>query len=101
MDPAQREYLNLRKKPAIGGFLEVSYITGIHIDGCIVLEKEGHLEALAHPPKGGQRYFSTKYIMALSEDEKWLVKAVRLVREYNRGRNSARKESQPSDGDNQ
>lgn len=93
MTPEQRDFLDLRTKPAIGGMLEAAYITGLHLDGVIYLEKVGHLKALANPPKGAQRYFSTSYLLKLSQDEKWLAKAIKLIRDNSRQRNLARKQT--------
>ena len=91
MTPEQRDFLDLRTKPAIGGMIEAAYITGLHLDGVIYLEKVGHLKALANPPRGAQRYFSTSYLLKLSQDEKWLSRAVKLIRDNSRQRNLARK----------
>lgn len=93
MTPEQRDFLDLRNKPAIGGMLEAAYITGLHLDGVIYLEKVGHLKALANPPKGAQRYFSISYLLKLSQDEKWLAKAIKLIRDNSRQRNQARKQA--------
>ncbi len=92
----QYEFLNLRVKPAIGGFREASFILGIHIDGCVYLEKLGELKALANPPPGAQRYFSIRYLFRLAEDEKWLARAIRLIREHSRDLNSAKRTKGPA-----
>jgi len=91
MTPEQREFLNLCDKPGIIGFLESHYITGIQVDGLIYLEKVDHFKALANPPPGAQRYFLTSYVLKVAQDEKWMSRAVRLLRENSRRRNQARK----------
>jgi hypothetical protein len=98
MTPEQREFLNLRDKPGIVGFLESDYMTGIRVDGLMYLEKVDHFKALANPPPGAQRYFLTSYVMKVARDEKWMAKAVRLIREYSRRRNQARKKLQAKEG---
>ena len=52
----------------------------------------GHLQALAHPPPGAQRYFLGRYVLALGNDERWLKKAIVLLRENVVGKNQAAKE---------
>lgn len=95
----QYDFLNLRLKPAILGFRESSYLTGLHVDSLVHLEKIGEFKALGKPPKGAQRWFATKYVLGLCDDEKWLSKAVKLIREHNKGRNSAKLEAEPGEGD--
>jgi hypothetical protein len=80
MTNEQREFLNLRVKPAIGGFVEASFILGVHIDGCVYLEKLGELKALANPPPGAQRYFSISYLFKLAQDDRWLTRAIKPKR---------------------
>jgi len=99
MSPEQCEFLNLRVKPGISGFTESSYIIGLPVDGLVYLEKVDHFEALANPPAGAQRYFLTSYVFKVAQDEKWMAKAVRLLRENSRRRNEARKKAQAKEGD--
>jgi hypothetical protein len=91
MTNEQREFLNLQVKPAISGFIEASFILGVHIDGLVYLEKSGELKALATPPPGAQRYFSTNYLFKLAQDDKWLARAIRLIRENSRRLNDIKK----------
>jgi hypothetical protein len=91
MTNEQREFLNLRVKPAIGGFVEASFILGVHIDGCVYLEKLGELKALANPPPGAQRYFSISYLFKLAQDDRWLTRAIRLIRENSKRLNQTKK----------
>jgi len=93
MNDDQREFLNLRTKPGASGFLESSHVTGLHVDGLIYLEKDGHFKAMANPPPGAQRYFLTSYVMKIAQDEKWMTKAVKLIRENSRRRNQAGKKA--------
>lgn len=91
MTNEQREFLNLCVKPAIGGFIEASYILNIHVDGLVYLEKIGELKALANPPPGAQRYFSISYLFKLAQDDRWLTRAIRLIRENSRRLNQTKK----------
>ena len=98
MSSERGEFLNLRDKPGIIGFLESSYISGIPVDGLMCLEKANHFKALANPPPGAQRYFLTSYVLKVAQDEKWMAKAVRLIRENYRRRNEAYKKVQATEG---
>lgn len=41
----------------------------------------GHLLALANPPPGAQRFFLSKTLLSLADDEKWVKKAILILRE--------------------
>ena len=92
MDQEQQDYLNLKDKPAIGGYQQVSWITGLHIDAVIFLAKIRFIRAMANPPPGAQRYFFIRYILKLAQDEKSMEKAIRLVRENSRKLNFIKKQ---------
>jgi hypothetical protein len=96
MTQEQREFLTLRILIGICGFLEASWILRIPVDALIYLEKVGHLKALANPPPGAQRYFLISALLRIAQDEQWMSKAVRLVREHYRRRNEARKQANNS-----
>ena len=49
----------------------------------------GHLHALANLPPGEQRYLATRYLLSLADVEKWLRKAIILLRENIAARNQA------------
>jgi hypothetical protein len=57
-----------------------------------------HLQALADPPPGAQRYFLGRYVLALGNDERWLKKAIVLLRENVASKNQAAKEKQAQAG---
>jgi hypothetical protein len=44
---------------------------------------------LANLPPGGQRYLATRYLLSLADVEKWLRKAIILLRENIAARNQA------------
>ena len=62
------------------------------------MRKFNHFKALANPPPGAQRYFLTGYVLKVAQDEKWMSKAVRLLRENSRQRNQARKKVDAKEG---
>jgi hypothetical protein len=93
MTEDQRNFLNLIVMPIICGFLEASFIIGLPIDSLMYLEKVHHLEALANPPKGAQRYFLTSHLIKLGQDKQWAARAIKLLRDKSRKRNLARKQA--------
>jgi hypothetical protein len=98
MSEDQRTFLSLVVMPLICGFLEASFIIGLPIDSLMYLEKVHHLEALANPPKGAQRYFLTSYLKKLGQDKQWAARAVKLLRDRSRKLNLAKKEAKASRG---
>jgi hypothetical protein len=81
------QFLSLRTLPVIIDTEKTAWLLGIHQDAVAILVKANHLEPLENPPPGSQRYFSSRYVLKLGEDEKWMRKAVRLIREHYRARN--------------
>ena len=55
----------------------------------LLLCRRGHMPALANLPPGEQRYFATKYLLSLADGEKWLRKAIILLRENIAAKNQA------------
>jgi hypothetical protein len=69
---------------------EVEMILRAHPKWIELWERVGHLRSLGGRTKGCQRYYSTKYIFSLRDDEKWLDKAIRLVRLHFRDKNGGK-----------
>ena len=98
MSEDQSNFLNLITMPIICGFLEASFIIGLPIDSLMYLAKVHHLEALANPPKGSQRYFLTSYLVKLGRDKQWAARAIKLLRDKSRKHNLVRKQTNASRG---
>jgi hypothetical protein len=75
---------------AISGDPEASEILRAHLDWVELWEKKGHLRSLGGRTKGCQRYYSTKYLLGLRDDEEWLDKAIRLMRQHFKDKNGRR-----------
>jgi hypothetical protein len=75
---------------AICGDPQVSDILGAHSDWVELWEKKGHLKSLGGRTKGCQRFYCTKYIFSLRENEEWLDKAIRLMRVHFKDKNGRR-----------
>ena len=83
------QFLNLRTKPLILDAEKAGWLYGWSREDVLLLCRRGHMPALANPPPGAQRYFSTKHLLSLSDDEKWLRKAIILLREKIAAKNQA------------
>ena len=83
------QFLNLRTKPLILDAEKAGWLYGWSREDVLLLCRRGHMPALANPPPGAQRYFSTKHLLSLSDDEKWLRKAIILLRENIAAKNQA------------
>ena len=83
------QFLNLRTKPLILDAEKAGWLYGWSREDVLLLCRLGHMPALANPPPGAQRYFSTKHLLSLSDDEKWLRKAIILLRENIAAKNQA------------
>jgi len=83
------QFLNLRTKPLILDAEKAGWLYGWSREDVLLLCRRGHIPALANPPPGAQRYFSTKHLLSLSDDEKWLRKAIILLRENIAAKNQA------------
>ena len=83
------QFLNLRTKPLILDAEKAGWLYGWSREDVLLLCRRGHMPALANPPPGAQRYFSTKHLLSLSDDLKWLRKAIILLRENIAAKNQA------------
>lgn len=72
--------MGLRTKPALLTQQQVGWRMGLHEDAVSLLAKLGHLPAVGKAQAGTCRFFSAVRVEELARDEKWLAKAVGLVR---------------------
>lgn len=84
---SERPKFILENYGAICGDPEVCEILKAHPDWVELWERKGHLQSLGGRTKGCQRFYCTKYIFNLRNDEQWLDKAIRLMRVYFKERN--------------
>lgn len=84
---SEPKIIDIRNHGAICGDPEVCEILNAHPKWVELWEKHGHLRSLGGRTRGCQRYYSTAYVFALRHDEKWLDKAIRLIRLHFREKN--------------
>jgi len=78
----QFQFLNLTTKPLIPDAEKAGWLYGEWSrEDVLLLCRRGHLPALANPPPGAQRFFLTKTLLSLADDEKWVKKAILILRE--------------------
>jgi len=66
---------------------DVCLVLRAHPEWVELWERRGHLKSLGGRTKGCQRFYSTKYIFSLRDDEDWLDKGIRMVRIHFRQKN--------------
>lgn len=72
---------------AICGDPEVCTILNAHRDWVEHWERRGHLRSLGGRTPGCQRFYCTRYIFSLRDDEEWLDKAIKMIRLHFREKN--------------
>jgi hypothetical protein len=85
---SERNATDSNNLPAIVGDAEVARILGMHEDWLSLLEAKGHLRSLGGRGRGCQRFYASCYVVALKQDEEWLDRAVKLVRNHFRTKNA-------------
>ena len=90
----QIQFLNLTTQPAIWDAEQTGWFLNMSREDVLLLCRRKHLPALADPPPGAQRYFWGKHVRSLAEDEKWLKKAILILRKNVTENNAAAKHDQ-------
>jgi hypothetical protein len=87
MRPKLNELWNLRRLPARLNAEEAGALLGFTADGICWLAVKKLLPSIGSPALGGQFWFAAVEIEPLCADAKWLAKATKAVRDYNKARN--------------
>jgi hypothetical protein len=80
----QYAVLNLREESLVIGVRAPSFLTRLHVNGLFYLEVIKELKALGHRAEGAHLYFAPSIVLALFNDEQWLNRVVKWVRDHNR-----------------
>lgn len=93
LDPQTPPILLWPRLPARLSRREAAYLLNFRDEESIsVLVRAKLLKPLGNPPEGAPMWFATVYILRLSQNEKWLDKATKIVRETVNIRNSKKAE---------
>ena len=88
-DPQTPQILLWARLPARASRREAAYLLNFRDEESIsALVGAKLLKPLGNPPEGAPMWFATVYILRLSQDEKWLDKASKVVREAVNVKNS-------------
>jgi len=91
MRPKLNELWTLRRLPARLNAEEAGALLGFTADGICWLGVKKLLPTIGSPALGGQFWFAAVEIESLCADVKWLAKATKSVRDYNKARNERQK----------
>jgi hypothetical protein len=83
--------LNLVRLPARVDYQGAAVLLNFEVVSLKALVELGHLKPTGNPKGTEHRYFCTKTILKLGDDEKWISEATRAVSKYWAGRNQNRK----------
>ena len=86
--------LNAIRLPARVDYEGASVLLNMEPVVLSVLVQRGQLKPLGNPKRNEQKYFATVMLLRLSEDEKWLHEATRVLIRHWAKRNALRKPGQ-------
>ncbi len=87
-------FLNLRRLPASLDVDQAAALLGIHRDGIRLLIEQRLLEPLGNPPQNGVKMFLSADVLERANDRKWMHRAHKTVREYQRRKNAVQRQKQ-------
>lgn len=91
-DNSPTTFLNLHHFPARVDYQGASWILNFEVVAVRALVELGYLKPLGNPKGSEHRYFSTKTLLKLAEDEKWLGDATRAISRYWSDKNKRQKQ---------
>jgi hypothetical protein len=86
-------FLNLRRLPARVDYQGAAYLLNFEVVAIRALVELGYLKPLGNPKGMEHKYFASRTLLKLAEDEKWLHEASRAVSKYWAEKNGRRKTS--------
>jgi hypothetical protein len=86
-------FLNLRRLPARVDYQGAAFLLNFEVVAIRALVELGYLKPLGNPKGMEHKYFASRTLLKLAEDEKWLHEASRAVSKYWAEKNGRRKTS--------
>jgi hypothetical protein len=87
----QHRFLTLRQLPARLNFEQTAWVLNCQVHDVPILVSSKLLKPLGNPPQNGVKYFATKEILELMQDEKWLSRVTATLYQYWQKRNARKK----------
>ncbi len=84
-------FLNLRRLPARVDYQGAAYLLNFEVVAIRALVELGYLKPLGNPKGMEHKYFASRTLLKLADDEKWLHEASRAVSKYWAEKNGRRK----------
>jgi hypothetical protein len=88
MNPEQREFLNLARRPARLNVEQVAWLLGFQVHDIPRLVAAGLLRPLGRPGPNAPKFFGTADLEAAMQDRKWLARASEAIQSYWRDQNA-------------
>jgi hypothetical protein len=88
-------FLNLRRLPARVDYQGAAYLLNFEVVAIRALVELGYLKPLGNPKGMEHKYFASRTLLKLADDEKWLHEASRAVSKYWAEKNGRRKAGRP------
>lgn len=92
MNPEQREFLNLEKRPARLTPEQVAWLLGFQVHDIAQLASSGLLRALGNPGSNAPKFYACVEIEACAQDRRWLARATNSIQNYWKSQNTRRPE---------
>jgi hypothetical protein len=90
-------FLSLRRLPDRVDYHGAAYLLNFEVVAIRALVELGYLKPLGNPKGMEHKYFASRTLLKLAEDEKWLHEASRAVSRYWAEKNGHRKTSRHPD----
>ena len=91
-----KDFLNVAHLPGRSCAWQGAAILGIEPQHMPILVAKRLLKPLGNPPPNAPKYFSTKYLLRLADDERWLERASDALVEHWATRNAKKTKSKKS-----
>ena len=88
MNPDQREFLNLARRPARLSIEQAAWVLNFPEHAIAPLVAAGLLRPLGRPGPNAPKFFATAELEACVQDRKWLTRATEAVQSHWRNQNA-------------
>ena len=88
MNPEQKQFLSLERRPARLTTEQAAWLLGFNAHDIPILVSAGLLTPLGNVPVNGVKYFSAAGLQELETDGKWLTRATNAIYKHWRTKNA-------------
>jgi hypothetical protein len=98
-DDQHKFMMLLGQLPARLNVEQTAWVLNCQAHDVPVLVSSKLLKPLGNPPQNGTKYFATKEVLELAQDEKWLHRVTLTIYQHWQKRNARKKDSLQSEGE--